>query len=230
MKNDNIPKTPSFSSVSSKRTYAIGLIVVLTTDFILRDVLLPEQPSDVHIGMALIVEWAILLVLLAFWIPKVEGNNLGSIGFGSLKWRYLWMGILTYLILLMAWIGSSFALKAVGLEGLRSLQPMIREHSFPVLFGLFLTGTFLEETFYRGYLIERLASLTGKSWLAGIASWIAFTFVHLKFFGLGPTLDVGVLSAGLVILYLKERSVWPCIVVHGINGAFSFLIAPLLTL
>ncbi|PUA33820.1 MAG: hypothetical protein B9J98_02470 [Candidatus Terraquivivens tikiterensis] len=30
--------------------------------------------------------------------------------------------------------------------------------------------------------------------MAGLASWIAFTFVHLKFFGLGPTLDVGILS------------------------------------
>ena len=107
---------------------------------------------------------------------------------------------------------------------------MIREHSFLILFSLFLTGTFLEEIFYRGYLIERLTSLTGKSWLAGITSWTAFTFVHLKFFGLGPTLEVGVLAAGLVIIYLKERSIWPCIVIHGINGAFSFLIAPLLML
>ena len=105
---------------------------------------------------------------------------------------------------------------------------MIQEHGFPVLFGLFLTGAFLEEIFYRGYIIERLTMLTGKNWLAGLVSWITFTFVHIKFFGLGPTLDVGVLSAGLVILYLKERSIWPCIVVHGINDAFAFLIAPLI--
>jgi membrane protease YdiL (CAAX protease family) len=72
---------------------------------------------------------------------------------------------------------------------------MIQEHGFPVLFGLFLTGAFLEEIFYRGYIIERLTMLTGKNWLAGLVSWITFTFVHIKFFGLGPTLDVGVLSA-----------------------------------
>jgi membrane protease YdiL (CAAX protease family) len=107
---------------------------------------------------------------------------------------------------------------------------MIKGYSFPVLFSLFLTGTFLEEIFYRGYLIERVTTLTEKSWLAGITSWVAFTLVHLKFFGLGPTLEVGVLSAGLVIVYLRERSIWPCIVVHGINSAFSFIIAPLLLL
>jgi len=196
----------------------------------LRDVFLPEGPSDVHIGVALVVEWLILLLLLAFWIPRIEGHDLGSVGFGDLRWRYLWVGVLTYLILLIGWIGSGFALNAIGLKGLGSLQPMIREYSFPILFSLFLTGTFLEEIFYRGYLIERLTSLTGRRWLAGLLSWATFTLVHLKFFGLGPTLDVGVLSAGLVIVYLKERSIWPCIVVHGINGAFGFLIAPFLIL
>lgn len=211
-----------------KWLYVIGLAVILASEFIVRNVFLPEHASDIHIGIAILVEWLILLVLLAFWMPKIEGNKLGSIGFGKFKWRYLWMGILTYLILMAVWTGSGFALKAIGLEGLRSLQPMIKEYSLLTLFSLFLTGTFLEEIFYRGYIIERLTSLTGKGWMAGIISWIAFTFVHLKFFGLGPTLDVGVLSAGLVILYLWQRSVWPCIVVHGINDAFGLLIAPLL--
>ena len=216
--------------LSKRAIYEIGLLIVLGSEFILRDVLLPEHASDVHIGMAVMVEWLILLILLFSWIPKVEANELGSVGFGKFRWRHLWMGVLTYFLLLMVWAGSDFALKAIGLEGLRSLQPMIREYSFPILLGLFLTGTFLEEIFYRGYLIERLTLLTGKSWLAGVVSWLTFTFVHLKFFGLGPTLDVGVLSAGLVLLYLKERNIWPCIVVHGINGAFGFIISPLLIL
>jgi len=213
---------------SEKWAYVIGLVIVLGSEFLLRDVFLPEHARNIHIGMAVLVEWLILLILLAFWIPKIEGKKLGSIGFGKFKWRYLWMGILTYFILMIAWMSSSFALKAIGLEGLRSLQPMIKEYSFLILFGLFLTGTFLEEIFYRGYLIERLISLTGKRWLAGFMSWITFTFVHFKFLGLGPTLEVGILSAGLVILYLKERSIWPCIIVHGINDVIGFLIFPLL--
>jgi membrane protease YdiL (CAAX protease family) len=230
MKNNNASKASKFSAVPKKQTYIIGFLIVLASEFILRDLLLPEKPSDIHIGIAIAVEWLILLILLFFWIPKVEGNYWRSIGFGNFKWKHLWMGILAYFLLLIAWMGSYFALTAVGLEGLRSLQPMTKEYSFPSLFSLFLTGTFLEEIFYRGYLIERLTSITRKSWLAGLVSWIAFTFVHLKFFGLGPTLDVGILSAGLVIIYLKERSIWPCIVVHGINDAFSFLVAPLLVL
>jgi len=213
--------------LSKNWLYVIGLVVILGSEFILRDVFLPEHARDVHIGIAVVAEWLILLILLTFWVPKIEGNKLGSIGFGKFKWRYLWVGILTCFMLMVVWIGNGLALKAIGLEGLRSLQPIIREYGFPIRFSLLLTGTFLEEVFYRGYVIERLTSLTGRIWLAGLISWVAFTFVHLKFFGLGPTLDVGVLSAGLVILYLRERSIWPCIVVHGINDIFGFLVAPL---
>ena len=61
-----------------------------------------------------------------------------------------------------------------------------------------------------------------------LVSWIAFTLVHLKFFGLGPTIDVSILSAALVLLYQKERSIWPCIVAHGINNALSYLLFPIL--
>jgi membrane protease YdiL (CAAX protease family) len=50
----------------------------------------------------------------------------------------------------------------------------------------------------------------------------------LKFFGFGPTIDTSIISAALVLLYLKEKSIWPCIVVHGINDALAFLIFPLL--
>ncbi|MHC4389433.1 MAG: lysostaphin resistance A-like protein, partial [Planctomycetota bacterium] len=115
-----------------------------------------------------------------------------------------------------------------GLEPIRSLQPVLKTYSFFTLFGLFLTGTILEEIFYRGYLIERLGVLTGRRWLAGLVSWIAFTLVHLKFFGLGPTIDVSILSAALVLLYLKEKSIWPCIVAHGINNVLSYLVLPVL--
>jgi membrane protease YdiL (CAAX protease family) len=214
---------------SKKWLYIIGLIIVLGSEFILRDIFLPEYAQDVHIKTIVLMEWLILLSLLVFWIPRIEGNKLESIGFGKVKWRYLWVATLTYIILLMAWFCSSFALKSVGLEGLRSLQPLLKEYSFSTLLSLFFTGAFLEEIFYRGYMIERLALLTGKSWLAGLISWAAFTFVHLKFFGLGPTLEVGILSVGLVVLYLKERSIWPCFIVHGMNDAFGFLVAPLIT-
>ena len=205
-----------------------GIVVVLGSEFLLRNVFLPSQANEIHVRNAILVEWLVLLLLLLFWIPKIEKKSLQSIGFGKFKWRYLWMGILVFVLATIALIFSGMLLVANGLEPIRSLQPVLKSYSFLTLFGLFLTGTVLEEIFYRGYLIERLRELLGRRWLAGLVSWLAFTFVHLKFFGLGPTIDVSILSAALVLLYLKEKSIWPCIVAHGINNLLSYLVFPIL--
>ncbi len=164
--------------------------------------------------------------MVFFWIPKVEKNSMASIGLGKFKRRHLVWGVLTYLLALVASSLSGYALQAVGLPSLASLQPLIKGYGPATLFGLFLTWTFLEEVFYRGYLIERMTTLTGRRWAAALVSWSLFTLVHLKFFGLGPTLDTSVISAALVLLYVKERSIWPCIVVHGINDLLAFLVFP----
>lgn len=206
----------------------VGIVVVLGSEFLIRDFFLPKPANEVSVRNAIIIEWLILFLLLVFWIPRVEKESLESVGFGKFKWQHLWTGILAFFLATVALIVSDVVLEVNGLEPIRSLQPVLKTYSYFTLFGLFLTGTILEEIFYRGYLIERLELLLGRRWLAGIISWLTFTLVHFKFFGLGPTIDVSILSAALVLLYLKERSIWPCIVAHGINNMLSYLVFPLL--
>jgi membrane protease YdiL (CAAX protease family) len=206
----------------------VGIVVVLGSEFLIRNVFLPNQANEIHVRTAIIIEWLILFLLLLYWIPRVEKKSLESIGFRNFNWRHLWVGVLVFVIASIALIVSGIVLEANGLQPIRSLQPVLKTYSFITLFGLFMTGTILEEIFYRGYLIERLSGLLSRQWLAGIISWIAFSLVHLKFFGIGPTIDVSILSAALVLLYIKERSIWPCIVAHGINNILSYLIFPLL--
>jgi membrane protease YdiL (CAAX protease family) len=216
------------TKLPKKWTYAVGLAIVFGVEFILRDFLLPENANNVSIGLALVVEWVALSWLVLEWVPKVEKKNMESMGFGRFKRRHLGWGVFVYILVLVASSISSLVLESAGFPSLRSLQPMIKGYGFATLFGLFLTGTFLEEVFYRGYLIERMTILTRHKWVAAFVSWLLFTLVHLKFFGFGPTVDTSVISAALVLLYLKEKSIWPCIVVHGINDALAFLIFPLL--
>jgi membrane protease YdiL (CAAX protease family) len=214
--------------LSEKCTFAVGLIIVFGVEFVLRDFLLPANASNISVGLALMGEWVTLSFLVFLWVPKVEKKNMESIGLGKFKRRHLGWGVLVYILVLVASFISSLVLESAGLPSLRSLQPMIKGYGFATLFGLFLTGTFLEEVFYRGYLIERMTILTRHRWIAAFVSWLLFTLVHLKFFGLGPTIDTSVISAALILLYLKEKSIWPCIVLHGINDALAFLIFPLL--
>ena len=216
------------TKLSRKWTYAIGLAVVFGVEFVLRDFLLPGSADNVSIGLALVGEWVAFSFLVFLWIPKVEKKNMASIGLGKFKRRHLVWGVLVYLLVLVPSFISGFVLQSVGLPSLRSLQPLIKGYGFVTLFGLFLTGTFLEEVFYRGYLIERMTILAKHRWTAAFVSWVLFMLVHLKFFGVGPTIDTSIISAALVLLYLKEKSIWPCIVVHSINDLLAFLIFPLL--
>jgi membrane protease YdiL (CAAX protease family) len=214
--------------ISKKWTFAVGLIIVFGIEFLLRDFLLPANASEISIGLALVGEWVTLAFLFLLWIPKVEKKNWESIGFGRFKLRHLKWGVIVYLLVLVASSISGYLLGYVELPSLRSLQPLLQGYGLITLFGLVLTGTFLEEVFYRGYLIERMTILTRHTWIAALISWLLFTLVHLKFFGLGPAIDTSVISGALVLLYLKEKSIWPCIVVHGINDVLAFLIFPLL--
>ena len=213
---------------SKKWAFVVGLIIAFGVEFVLRDFLLPRNANDISIDLALVGEWIALSFLVFLWIPKVEKKSIASIGLGKFRRRHLGWGVLVYLLVLVASSISGSLLQSVGLTSLQSLQPLLKGYSSATLFGLFLTGTFLEEVFYRGYLIERMTILTSHRWVAAVVSWLLFTLVHLKFFGLGPTIDTSVISAALVLLYMKEKSIWPCIVVHGINDALAFLIFPLL--
>jgi len=143
----------------------VGIVVVLGSEFLIRNVFLPEHANELHVRYAIIIEWLILFVLLLFWIPRVEKKSIESIGFGKFKWHHLWIGILGFVLATGALIISGIVLEANGLEPIRSLQPVLKTYSFSTLFGLFLTGTILEEVFYRGYLIERLGvTMAGRAY------------------------------------------------------------------
>jgi hypothetical protein len=115
----------------------------LEPEFILRDFLLPENASDISIGLALVGEWVVLSFLVLLWIPKVEKKNTAGVGLGKFNRRYLGWGVLVHLLVLVASSVSSFVLQSAGLPSLRSLQSMIKGYNFSTRFGLFLTGTFL---------------------------------------------------------------------------------------
>jgi membrane protease YdiL (CAAX protease family) len=222
-------KELSMSTPRSKTYYyVVGVLLVLGSEFLLRDVFLPKQANGFTVGIVLILEWVILVVLMVVWLPKVERLPFASIGWNKIKWRHVWAGLLAYLLVTIALTISSFILPTIDLEPIRAIQSTLKGFSIPVLLGLFFTGALLEEIFYRGYLIERLTAILKHRRLAGVVSWLAFTLVHLKFFGVGPTIDISILSAALVLLYLKEKSIWPCIVLHGVNNALAYLIFPLL--
>jgi membrane protease YdiL (CAAX protease family) len=85
---------------------------------------------------------------------------------------------------------------------------------FRVVLGV--TGGVVEETLYRGYAVERLATLTGRRWLGATLATIAFAAAHIPAWGVGFAL-VADLPAGviLVLFYLWRRDLVANMLAHS---------------
>lgn len=216
------------SSVMRRQAMLVGVAGVLAVDYLLRNLLVPAVPTETMIRVAIGIEWALLAGLLVFWIPRVERDTWLSVGIGRWSPRYLFIGVGWFVVTTVVSALAGMLLGITGLESLADLQPRLAEYAWPTLLALALIGPAFEEVFYRGYLIERVAILTGRVWVAAGVSWVTFTGVHLGFFGLGATLNATVFSAALVWLYVRERSIWPVFVLHALNSVFAYLLVPLL--
>jgi len=77
-----------------------------------------------------------------------------------------------------------------------------------------------EELFYRGYLIPRLAELSGKTAVGVIVSALLFGLQHL-YQGWQSALLTVVHAVLLAGLFLARRSIWPLVLAHA---AYDFYI------
>lgn len=206
-----------------------GCVLILVVEQALRNLLVPLIPGEGVVQLALGTEWLLLAVLLGVWVPRLERLTWRSVGIGPWRGRYFWLGVGWFAAATVASAVAGVLLRAAGLDSLAELQPKLSGYAWPTLLALGVTGTVVEEVLYRGYLIERVIALSGRVWVAAAISWVAFTVVHLGFFGPGPTLNVAVLSAAFVWLYVRERSIWPVVVMHGLNSLFAYLLVPMLS-
>ncbi|MBE0411244.1 MAG: CPBP family intramembrane metalloprotease [Anaerolineales bacterium] len=215
-------------SAVRRQVMLAGVVGVLFIEYLLRNVLVPLVPTETTIRVAIGVEWALLVVLLLLWVPRVERSTCTTVGIGRWRSRDLYLGAGWFFVATIVSALVGVLLGAVGLESLADLQPQLAKYSWLTLLALAVTGPVVEEILYRGYLIERVTKLTRRVWVAAGVSWLTFTGVHLGFFGLGATLNATVLSAALVWLYVRERSIWPVLVLHALNSVFAYLLVPLL--
>ncbi len=71
-------------------------------------------------------------------------------------------------------------------------------------------------------------SLTNRLGLSALIAYAAFVVLHIPFWGLGGTIQIGVWSIVITILYVKRRNLLACMLMHILNDAYAFIL--LLTL
>ncbi len=166
-----------------------------------------------------------LAALVMFIVIGWEAQPVSSIGL-ALRWESVVLGLLLAFVFIrlvapfLYWMVSRIG--AGGFEkGLAKLSYM------PVWFLLFaaITGGVVEELLYRGYAIERLATLTGSYGWAGLISTTVFAMVHLPMWGWGPVVTFFVSGGLLALFYIWTQDLVACIIGHAVTDAVGFITA-----
>ncbi|MGA2402137.1 MAG: CPBP family intramembrane glutamic endopeptidase [Syntrophobacteraceae bacterium] len=188
---------------------------------------LPDRPNLVESILAqlvLVLICAMVLVILIFW----ERQTLSSIGIRPLSLQSIARGgaFAAFLI----WVYSPFLGWVMALaripwftEGIAKLA------AYPAwyLTLIIIIGGTAEEFLHRGYVIERLAGLTGSYSIAGLASVVVNALAHVPMWGWWTSLTFVLSGAVTTAFYLWRRDLLANIVAHVITD-FAGLVVPIL--
>ena len=178
-------------------------------------------------AVTMVLDWALALLVLAF-VTCSERLPLRSIGLTMPTGRVLRAALLCWLIGSLTFLLTTPLVNALGLRATTGSLVRLARIPVEVRVALVVTAGICEELVFRGYLIERLALLTGNLRLAAMLAWAVFTLLHLPRWGSGGTLQIGAWALVISILYLRTRSVPACMLMHILNDSFAFIILPLL--
>jgi membrane protease YdiL (CAAX protease family) len=205
----------------------IGLLVAFGWNYLLAG--RSHDLADIHVELGtMIAEWTVVIVLaiIAFGIQKRRPRDFGL---GKFGWREL-LGMLAALV--AAYVLTAVASRFVTMPAWATSPQTIRRLAsvpFSLRLGLVLTAAICEEFMYRGFAIEELAGLTGSLWLAGLISWLGFSFAHAGLYGFAPALIIPAILGGfLTLLYLWRRNLPVCMLMHFILDGFALMVLPVL--
>jgi membrane protease YdiL (CAAX protease family) len=172
------------------------------------------------------------LLELAYILPVVvifawRHISWKAIGFGRLDWTTLALGcgfiVAAYGIILL--YGSLLLFFGIKTQGQQVTELFARLDS-PLW--VFLAGAivapFVEEIFFRGFLFQGFRQRYG--WVkAMLLSSAIFGAAHLDLVAMIPAFILGNV---LAYTYQRSNSVWPGIIIHFINNAFTLVVAYLI--
>ncbi len=208
----------------------VGLFVALGLPFVINGLglLLGAQREDLLRPSALLMveEWAVTLILLAI-VFLWEKKSLASIGIKKMSWQDVLWGIIGFVIGALSFLLTSPVVNALGLGTTSSGILQLAQTPLALRVGIVLTAGVTEEILARGYPIERLYSLTNRLGLSALIAYVAFLLLHIPFWGLGGSIQIGIWSIVITILYIKRRNLLACMLMHILNDAYAFILLPL---
>jgi len=181
------------------------------------------------------------LVILSIYILQVIGFllplwffALRKKSYSLKKFGFIWIGtgktVLWVLFAYLTFLGLtiflltlffSFGIDVFGFERQQSLFDIFGTDVYGLVIASFialLIAPFVEEIFFRGFMLQTLVKKIGKVW-GIIITTLIFAAVHFEF---GSIMPLIILSLILSVLFIKTESIWPGIIFHIFNNSLAF--------
>jgi membrane protease YdiL (CAAX protease family) len=199
-------------------------LVVPTLPPVIDSVFFGAAETSARVVWGTVVHWANFAALIAV-VLLLEHQRLTSIGLRPLTWWTIPLGLVAGLLIIPI---SSFLASAAGASADAHFAAFLLSLPFAMRLILVVTAGVFEETLYRGYALERLASLFGNKWLAAAVTVAFFTLAHLPAVGLAHLLPVFIVSVLITLLYLWRRDLVVNVIAHATVDGVALLLVPLL--
>jgi len=185
----------------------------------------PRSVIRIEIGEA--ADWANFALLIAI-VLFAERRSLGSIGLRQLRWWTFPLGVLAGFLITFVFPLAYALMAKLGLKANEAAVKELTSLPFSLRLIVVLTAAVVEETLFRAYPIERLTTILGNKWLAGLITIIFFTVAHVPFWGAAQMIPVFMVSVLITLLYLWKRDLVLNITAHFVVDGIGFLLGPLL--
>jgi membrane protease YdiL (CAAX protease family) len=221
----------TYTTIAGKRlppvTY-IGLVLALVGPFV------PYVLDPIVFGAALTparIEWDTLfhwlnLAAVIGVVLFVEQLPVTSIGLKRLRWWTAPFGVLAGAIILGL---SGIAVGVLKATPNKHFVELLTSLPFLVRVVIVITAGVFEETLFRGYALERLATAFDSKWIAGGITVALFTLAHLPAVGLRHLLPIFIVSLLVTLLYLWRRDLVINMIAHATIDGVGLLLVPFLS-
>jgi membrane protease YdiL (CAAX protease family) len=162
------------------------------------------------------IQVALLAMIVLFW----EQRPLASIGVHPPKEIDLGWGIAAFVIIEVGYIFWSATLPPVAESAQTQLARLASQSvSWKIL--LFICGAFFEETYFRGYVIERVEENTGSMNIGVFLGTAVDLYLHSVYWDTSAVISIAFAQVSLGLLYLWRRSVITCVIAHFLLDAIQ---------
>jgi membrane protease YdiL (CAAX protease family) len=171
--------------------------------------------------------WWLYAAGVLTWLGVAERLPMGSIGFRTPTWKTLLFAALgAAAILFVFMIHFAVIVRVFHLDTAAALEQqrtiLSRPYWLRVL--MVLRAAVVEETLFRGYIIEKVRQLTGSVVLAIAVSVLTFTWAHFAGWGLVHLIPVFGAAVLFALLYVWRRDLPSNMLAHFLTDGAGFLL------